>query len=811
MQHRRSGGWQPRSTARPFVVALLVVALAGTGPGGIPSAFAFAQEGPDAAAWASVTAMRAHLEALAESIDATRLSVEDVSFDLAFEEAGDIVALVRDEIAFEPYDGLLRGAVGTLVSRAGNAFDQSVLLATLLANTGHDVRILRGEVDDDVARALLASVHANAPSTTFGLSGPTGADVLGGIDADALIARVEAGIVRLTAEVDATTAFLDDSLRRAGIAVADASDEALLRDARDYAWVEYRVSEAQPWTAAHPAFPTSVMLPAALEHLEASDELVSDIPEELQHRFRFQAFVEQRLGDDLQSVPVMEAWERPVANLLGVSLLYTMIPNGLDESAPHAQSMDETLAATTLFTPFFDGSIPDGALMVDLDGNAVDPMAGESAMAGVFQTAGGLFGGAAGLLAGESDPDAFVTLTRHWLEYTLIAPGGEETTYTRTIVDRIGALHRAEGRVEILADVTEEDVARSLIATHSFMVTGATITPSYQAKVELEAALANVTYLETFLRDAFDAPSVPSDATLRAGLPVDHIRFFAASDASSAAEGMRSYRPAPAIVVVQHAPALGRSEVDIVANPRRVVEIVEGMTPRLRPDLVMAHGVWDTRVEGIPLHGTGGERRTTFGAFEAARADGIPLRILSPDDREMLDAIDVPAATRHAIVDDLEGGFAVIVPQEPSQAYGHPAWWRVHPVTGETLGRGADGRGQEMTEYGATFGVADKIGWSVSAVTASFGVGACIGKHPVGGQQACCIYETLAIATTTFMVGSVVGLAAAGVGSGFAMASIVLFGAIDVAGAGAAVSTLDVPSICSGLASCPFVTVSRPI
>ncbi len=46
-------------------------------------------------------------------------------------EAKTIISFVKQQIAFEQYVGLLRGAQGTLMSRAGNSLDQSVLLNSM--------------------------------------------------------------------------------------------------------------------------------------------------------------------------------------------------------------------------------------------------------------------------------------------------------------------------------------------------------------------------------------------------------------------------------------------------------------------------------------------------------------------------------------------------------------------------------------------------------------------------------------------------------------------------------------------------------
>src|SRR5215217_1454331 len=79
------------------------------------------------------------VDELRPQIDRAQFDVEALSLQLGF-EADDIVAFVRGEIAFEQYPGLLRGAHGTLIGRAGNALDQAVLLTTLLTYAGYETR-----------------------------------------------------------------------------------------------------------------------------------------------------------------------------------------------------------------------------------------------------------------------------------------------------------------------------------------------------------------------------------------------------------------------------------------------------------------------------------------------------------------------------------------------------------------------------------------------------------------------------------------------------------------------------------------------
>src|SRR5215211_4196307 len=105
-------------------------------------------------ALAKLDRLMAGVEELRAQIDRSRFDVEELGLRLGF-EAEAIVGFVREEIAFEQYPGLLRGARGTLIGRAGNALDQAVLLATLLLQAGYEARIARGELSPEQAQVLV--------------------------------------------------------------------------------------------------------------------------------------------------------------------------------------------------------------------------------------------------------------------------------------------------------------------------------------------------------------------------------------------------------------------------------------------------------------------------------------------------------------------------------------------------------------------------------------------------------------------------------------------------------------------------------
>jgi hypothetical protein len=665
------------------------------------------------------------VEDLRAQIDRTQFDLEELGLVLGF-DAANVVAFVRDEIAFEQYPGLLRGAKGTLISRAGNALDQAVLLTTLLTYAGYETRIVRGELSPEQSQALIEQMAVpRKPQRP-----------VGDVDAIRTILTEMGRVAGLSEEVvseqvdqaldppaitstepyrDATadTDFVLEMLRDAGVGLGDPNAVGEVMDeARDYFWVEYRLGPSDPWEASHPTFKDPAVAPDGLVAMEyLADPLA--IPAELQHRFRFQVFIEQWVKGELIEHPVMSAWEAPVSDLVGVPVTFHNHLDGLSD-APDAFDLDAAIERTELFIPLVNDAFPFDLRVFDLTGTPTefDEIA-PNEYAATFDL-GELIGtGPGGIdLFGTPDPGGgtFPALTAQWIDYTLIAPGGAETNHRRTIVDRIGTANREANRAEIADSGDDRAVKAALLRHHTFAVGAGELSPAFVLDQTLERFIALRPLLELGLQRSYypGAPTHIPDTTLGpSSVWAGYLAVFPAFD-----QGARStpdvvtYRHEPSLVVYQSGPAVGaadgeltvRSSIDVERNARRAFAITGDRLGQAAEHLVST-GVWETHAEALAIAGgPGADTFNTMAAFEQAAAASIPVLVVTSEDDLSSGALSLSPEAASNLHADLAKGYVVLVPQEMLTGE-MTGWWRVNPRTGETLGMTSDGGGAAFAEY----------------------------------------------------------------------------------------------------------------
>lgn len=762
---------------RRLLVSLLIVPLAVLpGPWSMHAAAASnardsrpdGAQKPVADASGQARMYRAGLDRIAALLGDLRKGLDRTAFDFDAllesldHDAARIIEFSKRDIAFEQYPGVLRGPLGTLFSRAGNSIDQSMLLAKLLRDAGYDARIASVRLDDSKARAVLQAMgQPVAPPPPVGnaselvdtlvrhgiVEPAAGTKIKASRAADARnpAEAMGAGIYE---SVLAATRFIRSTLEENKVSIGGVSDGGeLVREARDYHWVQYKDGAAGAWQDVHPVFAGN--LPFAQPR--PTGFFVSEVPQELAHRLRFQVFIERKVGSRLQVLPVTKAWERPVANLVGVPMTFTNIADSMLGTTSLDQDLEQTIDVARSFVPAFGAGVAEGAQFFDLRGTLVDPIAAGSQASGLFAAINRSFSEAIG---GVADKAALPTLTAQWLEFTLISPDGNERKFRRATFDRIGAAARASGKVPAsLAPASQEDL-RALLQRHTFVVAPGAIPRGFVVEKAAEHFERSRPMLDALLDNSMSAAGRPR--AMR-DLPTGWAGYAAVISLMDMAKTLspdrRIYRSGPSLLIHRRGPgsaADAEEAIDIVSNPRRAID-TSAPVPSLDPEYAMRAGVWETAVEGALIRGP--SSFSTWLAFQSADKGGIAPAVLVPG--KPIEGLEVSGDSLEAIRGDLANGYAVIVPRKEGST-GRSGWWRVNLRTGETLGQAGDGRGTALTEWEAA-------GLAVSMGFLAFSMYQCMpprsewkpskyGRH-IENEEMCCYASNAGFTFATAMIG----------------------------------------------------------
>jgi hypothetical protein len=626
-------------------------------------------------------------QTLRQSIKRERFD-PDARVEAADYDPANLVAFVRDEIAFHPYAGTMRGAAGTLRARAGSSLDQALLLAQMLKSAGFDARIVRGDLPDALARQLL-DVTANAPaaeSTDY---------IIEAVDQTFGESEKEPAEAQSIEE----TKYYKDTQRQAQLLLRTLDDsgvkltptdatQRLLENIRAYFWVQYRESPTLPWQQAHPAFGSA----EPPKDLEPAEVFAESIPDQYQHRFTMTAWIEQWLGGKIEKHAIMSPWSAPVANLNGQAIRFQNAPDGLTEDT--ASDLEQALAKTNTLMPFVGENPAAGAMAFDLQGRVIDPMAqGGSPAAGVFKTVGDKFATATEGLADRADGKPAMALHSMYLEFTFQRPGGESQTRTRYLVPP--------------RDTYEDDrndVLLQLITGYTYMVATGGQSPDFITDQFIAGTMNDLEWFEyVAISEAAPEQKIELPEELLSSFPT-LFQQWSMEQLPVEADVVR-FRGLPALVGIRDGFRDSRtlfSEVDVVWNTVESIRRSDSSWITV-PQANLKAGVWDTVLEEMPLTGGQAARVARTSApivFNQAQEQGIELLVIKPDQdaESALEALSLDAHEKQFVRRDLEAGYTVVIPERRPDQSPMAAWWRVNSISGEALGMMGDGYGAAM-EY----------------------------------------------------------------------------------------------------------------
>ncbi len=624
------------------------------------------------------------VQQLQNNLDKSIFDDEEVILKYEF-NAEKIIAFVQEKFVFQPYSGLLRGVQGTLNSRAGNALDQSVLLAKLLGDAGFETRIVSGQLTDEEAFELVNSL-ANAQLPT---------NIGNGAEYDKVLAKFS---LQKRNKVDwkQTETFkrysqsknnLEQLLKSNNIALDNTDITAeLLQQTKEYFWVQYRMGESEQWKDAHPALKKGINL-----EVKAIAYFKDAIPDKYLHQLKVEAFIQQRVGDKLTTHSLMKPWIKPIANLNNFSTTYTNAPSG----AVIDSSFDEIIASSNFFTPTFNGHAVGGKVF-DMKGRLIDSDAmNAGAQGALFQTLGNKLESAISLVDGKDESDTLMQLTAQWLQFTFIQPDGTEFIQKRYLY---------ETDVFKVTQSSNNKAKLALMSEYHFLTSSGQQPMAYLANAYLNLINDSMPLFKASAKKVYKPDGKVSiskkDLTINSNFEL-LVQYNLMEDQPDRNKSIIKYKASANLIGIKRGYVDEDNAfiaVDIISNRKNHLIKKDNKIFRSIKS-AFTSGIWETASEWLPSRflELQQESMDTLQIHSAAHKQNITMKILHSDDLKTLKIKNVNTLSR--IKQEMELGYIIIMPQNKPDKLDMTGWWRINLTTGETLGMTADGGGQSLVEY----------------------------------------------------------------------------------------------------------------
>jgi hypothetical protein len=611
-----------------------------------------------------------------------------------------------------PYLGMLRGPVGVLMDRLGNSLDRSVLLATLLRQSGRTVRLAHGTLPPDLTTTTFMARYIErlrvGRGNAVAESDPTAqiaADYQ--LDEAALRRTFEAQAAARTRQRAALEERLADQTARLSAAVGTPRDsrtpdafERALGAAADHWWVQ--ILDSGTWRDLDlDGGPTGTALAVPDRTLDPAG-----VPNDLRHQVTVRVITEQWASGALTERVALQHVLRP-ADIIGMPVALHFAPAKWPQPFPPA-NMDPAQGLRQMALDQHEWSM---ALMV---GRSAVAQAGIRDTGDAAAASGPAIGGAFSRfgdaldkaletppgVAPKAPPAPSTILTSTWIEYEIQAPGNPSQKIRRVVFDLVGPSARAARPV---AKPSIDDGAMltrslSLMMDTEILPMVSRFVPQFVTHLGAQSLVANRDLLLTVARgDVTDDFAQAQNLSQRLAPMPTPLYGLALARFAWSRHPLSIYIDQPNILTRHTFFAPGDKTVkllvatDIVANPI-------GVDPSAADPFAirLEQGVLDTNAEAL----LASDRPSPSNAGWAFTTSGGWTTLTSPGDPKLA-SLRLPDDARRRIASDLAAGYVVVAPGAPVAvgAGTFTGWWRVDPATGQTLGMGSSGWGQEMVEY----------------------------------------------------------------------------------------------------------------
>ena len=695
--------------------------------------------------------MYAALDVVNSKIDRSLFEIDALADRLGSDPAT-IFHFVRDEIRYEPYVGVLRGPLGTLLCRAGNSLDRSLLLAALLQKAGLTAQIASGNLNSQQAQTLVNRLFE--PVKPVPQAVPSIAELAPeisramGVDqakllqlSDQMQEYGQKQKKQLMDYVDSESKYLSDLLSKAGVdAGVITPNDQLIAEASQHYWVQYQNSNGQ-WIDLDSSFTDAE---PGKTNAQATNTFAPDsVPEELYHHLRVTLTLrvaQVNDGNDGETADtVLLDQELRVAEQQGKDIIVANVPDPMPDFMKGTGSLDDALANIRGYQAVLQvGDKPTAGKHFDLDGKVSQRLSG-APEAEVANNAGGIggafggLGGSAGNALGGAQQMSTTRIVGEWAEYKLSSPaaaGGspEIHSFHRDIVApsvvQSWSPSNPDNPQTTLAKLGNDALRQRLFWSAELLpVTGA-IAVDYSGYLAVRSLSENRASVDMLAKRASGLSDASGRASPSNRPPVTNLLL--AEGATQLTTHLvrtqfpilKSYFGRPGLVAYETATdetssgAYLKQGYDITTFCPRIVGSAASSSGKLLQDSSSLHilkGVLATRLEWALMASAsegGATGPPSFNAtriFAAAKEHGIPAVVLRPgtDGLKRLAGTSVPESVKAELSETLRAGDDVVIPARPVLLDGRQqvAWWRFEPASGQIVGVMPGERGQGMVEY----------------------------------------------------------------------------------------------------------------
>lgn len=603
---------------------------------------------PTASPSVSPEELVAKAEAVRQEIRQERYNVEAFARTLgpgvepAFE-------FVRDHINYEAYPGVLRGAEGTFITRAGNGPDRSLLLARLLELKGVPVRYAIGRLARTDAERLYAHIF-DAPVASVGSPAWDEATTS---EADKFWERVER---RARRDYQVIRAALGDLLP----APPKASNEEVLGEIEQHVWIQAQMDGQ--WIDLDSAFDDATVGRTSAQPEKTVDQLPGELRQHVTVRVTAETLEDGRLKTSTALDVTM-----PAEDLLDRRVFLLHVPANaggeLGVGFGAGPQRHEAWTPTLLVD-----EVPHSGTPISFDDAPIADVGNE------------LVGG-----------DSASTFVAEWLEFDIAFPDGRRELTRRALADRAGVAWRQ-------GDELDSRLLRQLPRDDQGPVTAQTIYNIWfsAGKHDLAKYADAVLTLTDVIRQS-DPQLTATDSSHRGGLQPfallnfgllvwsDHFAVQALNDSRA----HRFYADSPRILIFSVGPDLREGgqgaigQIDLRRDHLRGLARDRSVEPG-----VVERKIWFGALEGALEHESGVQEAALAGTDPSEAISTSSLLTsegtiaLRPKDAARGQSLTSSRETAARIAQALSTGATLVVPLAALRA-GRAGWWEISGQYGD--------------------------------------------------------------------------------------------------------------------------------